>query len=161
MTFDFIWSIKAVMTYLITMAILLADQWTKYLILQDLPQGGIVPILPGFNVVHARNRGVSFSLFSGDSAFVPWILSTLALAICAVLVWYIHREKRTGVRVGLALILGGAIGNVIDRVRFGSVIDFLDVYAYDWHWPAFNVADSAICLGVFLILILSGRKEKK
>lgn len=161
MTFDFIWGIKTVMIYLIAIATLIADQWTKYLILKNLPQGDIVPVFSGFNVVHARNRGVSFSLFSGDSAFVPWLLSALALAICVALIWFIHREKRTGVRVGLALILGGAIGNVIDRVRFESVIDFLDVYAYDWHWPAFNVADSAICLGVALILVLSGRKEKK
>ena len=84
---------------------------------------------------------------------MPWILSLFALFICTCLVIWMRHEKDKWSRIGFALILGGAIGNVIDRLRFGGVVDFLDFYIGDYHWPAFNIADSAICIGVFLILI--------
>ena len=81
--------------------------------------------------------------------------------MAGLLIYWIQKEKNRGARLGLALILGGAIGNVIDRIRFGAVVDFLDFYVGEYHWPAFNIADSAICIGVAILLIASFKKGEK
>ena len=149
------------MIYIITISVLFADQITKMLAVKELPLYRPVPVCPFFNLFLTLNRGISFSLFSNDSAWTPWILSVLTLGISGMILYWLHREKNQVMRIGLALILGGAFGNLIDRVRLGAVIDFLDFYIGDYHWPAFNLADSAICIGVALILIKSFGKEKK
>lgn len=108
-----------------------------------------IPVVPGFNLVFLRNDGVTFGLLDG----VPWwALSGLALGI---VVWLAVLLARTGSRLDAAaygLIIGGALSNVADRLRFGAVTDFLDVYVAEWHWPAFNLADVAVVCGVALLL---------
>jgi len=150
------------MIYLIPVLIILLDQFTKVLILGNISEHTVVAVMPCFNLFLTFNKGVSFSLLSSDSAYAPYLLSAFALVVSLCLLYWLKKEKDNLCRVGLALILGGALGNVIDRIRFGAVVDFLDFYVGDYHWPAFNVADSAICIGVALILIKSvlGGKKK-
>lgn len=102
-------------------------------------------------------------MMANSSTYGPYILAMVALLICAGLVWWMRKEKDKWTRVGIALIIGGAVGNVIDRFLYGAVVDFVDLHAFGYHWPAFNVADSAICIGAFLILLRAFRlsKEKK
>ena len=99
-------------------------------------------------------------MFSNNN---PYILSVFALAVCACLMWWLKSEQDKTTRIGLALIIGGAVSNVIDRFLYGAVVDFLDFYIGSYHWPTFNVADSAICIGAFLICIRSVfmKREKK
>ncbi|HJN20819.1 MAG: signal peptidase II [Alphaproteobacteria bacterium] len=129
------------------------DQISKLVTLGVLPEPGMFIAVTGFfNLVHVQNTGVSFGLFQS----VPvWLIATIALAIAAGLcIWMARAESRL-VAVSLGLAVGGAIGNVIDRVRLGWVFDFLDFHALGEHWPAFNVADSAITLGVIGLLATS------
>lgn len=149
------------MIYLISMAVIVLDQLSKIWILDVMSTPKVIPVTPFFNIVLAYNTGVSFSLFAGGSNAGPYILAAVALAVCTGLVWWMQKERDTATRVGLALIIGGALGNVIDRFLYGAVVDFLDFYAFGWHWPAFNVADSAICIGAGLILYKALIKEKK
>lgn len=170
MTFAFYWIIftlkktndeRNIMLYLIALAVLMADQITKLMILSTLTPGAYLPVMPGVNLVLTYNKGISFSLLDNLGSMGPWILTAAALIICAGIVWYMHREKNTWVQVGFALILGGALGNMIDRMRFGGVVDFIDVYYRAWHWPAFNVADSAICLGAAWVVAAGLFSQKK
>ena len=132
-------------------AVVVLDQLTKWAILTSLD--GAVAVTPFFNLVVVWNRGVSFGMFGSDGALAPWILSGLALAVVLALLVWLRQVDHPLPGVGLGLIIGGAVGNVIDRVRFGAVLDFLDVHALGWHWPAFNVADSAICIGAAFLLV--------
>ena len=122
-----------------------------------------IEVTPFFNLVYARNTGVSFSMFRADSPIGQWVLSGVALAIVAgLLVWMRRLERRWPV-VALGLIVGGAVGNVVDRLRLGFVFDFLDFYWNGYpHFATFNLADSAITVGVAMLLIdgLFGRAEK-
>jgi signal peptidase II len=106
-----------------------------------------------FNIVLIYNRGMSFGLFNGGGGLNALLFSLVAAAIVAVLVYWLSRVESPLLAVAIGLIIGGAIGNVIDRIRFGAVVDFLDFHAGFWHWPAFNVADSAICVGVAVMLL--------
>ena len=129
------------------------DQISKLVTLGVLPEPGMFIAVTGFfNLVHVQNTGVSFGLFQS----VPvWLIATIAIAIAAGLcIWMTQAESRL-VAASLGLAVGGAIGNVIDRVRLGWVFDFLDFHARGEHWPAFNVADSAITLGVIGLLATS------
>nr|WP_114395433.1 signal peptidase II [Oleisolibacter albus] len=105
-----------------------------------------------FNLVMAWNRGVSFGLFAHEADFMPYVLIAMALVISAVLVVWLQRTQQLFQAVSIGLVIGGALGNVIDRVRFGAVADFLDFHIAGWHWPAFNVADSCIVVGVVLLV---------
>jgi signal peptidase II len=131
--------------------VVVLDQLTKWAILTWLERA--IALTPFFNLVVVWNRGVSFGMFDSASRLGPWILSGLALAVVVLLLGWLRRVDHPITAAGLGLIIGGAIGNVIDRVRFGAVIDFLDFHALGWHWPAFNVADSAICVGALLLLV--------
>ncbi len=131
--------------------VIMLDQATKLLILHGLPPDG-VRLGPFFNLVLVWNTGVSFGMFR-DAAQGRWILVLVTLAIGAVLVYWLRRERRPVPRLAIHLILGGAIGNLIDRIRFGAVVDFLDAHAMGYHWPAFNVADSAIVVGAAVLLL--------
>ena len=137
--------------YFIPIFIIFFDQLTKWMILDDMP----VPfeVTPFFNIVLAMNKGVSFSLFASDTAWMPWVLTGIGGLITALIAYWFFKEKKEIIKLALALILGGAVGNIIDRVRFGAVVDFLDFHAFGYHWPAFNIADMMICFGVFLIVI--------
>lgn len=151
------------MVYLISLAVILLDQISKIFILDVMNPPQTIEVLPFANIVLAYNKGVSFSMMSNGSIYAPYILAIVALLICAGLVWWMMKEKDKWTRVGIALIIGGSIGNVIDRFLYGAVVDFVDLHAFGYHWPAFNVADSAICIGAFLILLRAFRlsKEKK
>jgi signal peptidase II len=133
-------------------SILISDQITKALILAHLPLGGSIPVIPGFfDLTHVHNPGGAFGFMAGMSAEFRSLLFIAVSLVATGLILYFYWQTPPGQRflsVGLALIFGGAVGNLVDRIRFGVVVDFLDVYAGALHWPAFNVADSAITVGV-------------
>ena len=106
-----------------------------------------------FNLTLTYNRGISFGLFNGAAGLNALVFSLAAAAIVALLVLWLNRVESPFLAVAIGLIVGGAAGNVIDRIRLGAVVDFLDFHAGSLHWPAFNVADSAICIGVAAILL--------
>ena len=135
------------------MAILAADQLTKWVALTYVMAQSPIAVLPFFNLVLVWNKGVSFGLFNQDSDYGPLLLSALSLIITiAFIIWFL-KSQSTLQKIGITLVICGALGNIIDRLRFGAVVDFLDFHAFGTHWPAFNVADSAICVGVFLLII--------
>ena len=135
------------------LGVIIADQISKAAVLYYFSNGGhTVEVAPFFNIVLAWNKGVSFSLFHSQ-ALAPWVLTLVALLICAVILHWMSMENDPKTRNCFGLILGGALGNVIDRVVHGAVVDFLDFHVGVHHWPAFNVADSAICVGVFSLLL--------
>ncbi len=135
---------------------LLSDQFSKLFIVKNLYVGERINILPFFNLVHVRNKGITFGLLSGS--LQPIVLVILSLVIVAFLINYAHKNKNY--RPFLSLIIGGAIGNIIDRIVYGSVVDFLDFHLGRHHWPAFNIADSAIVIGVFILFFISYSEEK-
>ena len=139
----------------LSLAVVAADRITKIILDRTTDVGFHRAIIPGFlNLVHARNRGVAFSIFAdADSAWLRGGLIVLSIAAVALFAWLLAtgRAGAGATRWGFALALGGAAGNLIDRILYGSVLDFIDFYVRDWHWPAFNVADSAISIGVALI----------
>ncbi len=119
------------------------------------------PIFPFFNLALITNKGAAWGMFK-DTDFAPIALTALAAIASIVLALVLARPKTDlspHQRTALAVILGGIVGNLIDRLRFGAVVDFLDIHLGGWHWPAFNVADSAICVGVFLYLLASFRAD--
>jgi signal peptidase II len=142
---------------------LVADQASKQLLLTYIGQsGGVVPVIKGFfQLVMVWNTGVSFGLMA-SSPLPPWVLSAVAIAVCIGLFIWLRRTDRPLTGWGIGLVMGGAIGNVIDRARWGAVFDFADFHVGHWHYPAFNVADSAIVVGVALMLIdsLIGERQR-
>jgi signal peptidase II len=132
--------------------IVIADQLTKYIVDRNMPLHHSIPMIDGFfNLTYIRNTGAAFGIFSGShEAFRLPFLITVSLAAIGFIFMMLKRlrECETGLITALALILGGALGNLIDRIAYGEVIDFLDVYWSHYHWPAFNLADSFITIGV-------------
>lgn len=130
------------------------DQVTKWVALfgLDLAQNPI-SVTSFFNLVLVWNRGVSFGMFNNAGAAGPWILSGLAIAVVLGLLYWLRQAENQLAVIALGLVIGGAIGNVVDRFRFGAVVDFLDFHIAGYHWPAFNVADAAICVGAVLLLL--------
>jgi signal peptidase II len=112
-----------------------------------------VEVTPFFDLVLVWNRGVSFGMLTGGGGVPPWALVALAGAIGLFLLAWLWRETRAPARLALWLVIAGAVGNVVDRLRFGAVVDFLDFHVNGYHWPAFNVADSAIVVGAGLLLL--------
>ena len=114
-----------------------------------------------FDLVMAWNRGISFSLFRSDWAAGPYVWAGLAVAVAIALAWWLGRVRHTLTAAALGLVIGGALGNAIDRLRLGAVADFLDFHWQGWHWPAFNLADSAISVGIVLLVVpgLFGARE--
>ena len=144
--------------------IIVLDQLTKLWVVSALRLGQSVELTSFFNLVFVYNPGAAFSFLSDAGGWQRWFFVVLALAVSGWLTLLIrqHAVERL-LPLAAALILGGALGNVIDRIRFGAVVDFLDVHAAGWHWPAFNVADSAISLGVALLIwqqLFHAEKEK-
>ncbi len=136
-------------------AAVVADQLTKAAALSLLSQGTAVPVLPGFNLSLGFNTGASFGMMGGFMAGKPLLMAALTGALTIAFAVRAFRAQHALERAGFALVVGGALGNIIDRLRQGAVTDFLDVYWRDWHWPTFNVADIAITLGAVLILAAS------
>jgi len=137
----------------LALAVIALDQATKFWMYQYLVVDGVraVTLLPFFNLVTVWNYGVSFGMFNTGAAATAWIFSLVALAISAGLAVWLARADRMLLTAALGLVIGGAVGNVIDRLHFGAVFDFLDFHAFGWHWPAFNIADSAITVGVAVL----------
>jgi lipoprotein signal peptidase len=138
----------------VALVLLAADQAVKWWILEvvRLPEVGRVYVLPFLNLTMVWNRGVTFGLLQGKAWWHPYALAAIACVVAGLLVVWLARAENRLVSLALGLVLGGAVGNVIDRVRFGAVVDFIDVHAWGWHWYVFNVADSAIVIGVGLLL---------
>jgi signal peptidase II len=132
--------------------IVLVDQITKLAILRKFTEGERMNFTPFFDLTLAFNPGAAFSFLANAGGWQRWFFTALALAVSAVIVMWLRKETRTLPALALTLVLGGAIGNVIDRIWLGKVIDFLLVYWKDWYYPAFNVADSAITCGAILLI---------
>ncbi len=137
--------------------VLLADQASKWWVLNvlHLPELGSVPVLPVLSLTMVWNQGVTFGLLQQQEAAGPWLLAGVALAVVVALTFWMRRAERVVVACALGAIAGGAIGNVIDRLRFGAVVDFIHAHAWGWSWYVFNVADASIVCGV-AILVLEG-----
>lgn len=143
--------------YGVALAVLALDQITKFLIRKVLMLGQRIPVIPHlFDLTYLLNPGAAFGIFAGSSPSFrnPFFIAVSLLAILLIVYYHHwHGEERTLPVYGLGLILGGASGNLLDRLRFGMVIDFLDLHIGRYHWPAFNVADAAITIGVGLMLL--------
>ena len=146
---------------LLSLAVVVIDQWTKAWVLASLAPGAVRAYTSFFDLVLAFNRGAAFSMLADQPGWQHTFFVTLALAVSALIVWLLarHREE-TLFCTALGLILGGAVGNLIDRLQIGAVVDFLSFHAGGWYWPAFNVADSAITLGAALVIIDSLRRPR-
>lgn len=150
----------------IATAIVLADQLTKGAIVRWVPLYGNVPLNDFINLTHQQNTGAAFSFLAGASGWQRWffvVLATVVSAVLAVWLWRIRDDGQLILAAGLTLVLGGAMGNLIDRIRLGYVTDFIQVWFGSWAFPSFNVADSAITVGAALLIIdslfLSGKEK--
>ena len=147
----------------LTVAAIALDQWSKHAIEQHLPISGIYPLLPVLEFTRLHNPGAAFSFLAGASGWQRWFFTALACLVSAALVVWLARLERGAnlVAAAIALIIAGALGNVIDRVRLGYVVDFIQVHWHEAYFPAFNLADSSITVGAALLLIdafCSGRQ---
>jgi signal peptidase II len=142
--------------------VLLIDQLTKITVVRLFSYGESQAVTSFFNLVLIYNKGAAFSFLSTESGWQRYLFTGLGIAAALFIIFLLKRHA--GQRMfctALALILGGAIGNVVDRIAYGHVIDFLDFYMRNWHWPAFNIADSAICVGAVLFVIDELRRVNK
>ena len=147
---------------LLAFVIALLDQLTKWLVLEHFEPGDVLQVLPVFNLVLTFNEGAAFGFLSDAGGWQRWffiLLTILVSILLTVWLWRLPaRERWTA--AALSLVLGGALGNLVDRIRTGRVTDFLDVHWQHWHWPAFNLADSAITLGVVVLILVAWRDEE-
>lgn len=150
--------------FALAIEVIIADQVSKFLVLDFFRNGAAkmmlnYPVTDFFDLVLVWNRGVSFGMFNNGNA-TPWVLMLLAAVLVALVSRWLLKAQTKLEAAAFGLIIGGAVGNVIDRIRFGAVVDFLDFHVGDWHYPAFNVADSAIVIGAGIILYLWLRQAK-
>ena len=140
------------------------DQLTKWLVVQNIPEYSSVTVIAGcFDLVNVRNRGAAFGFLNrSDIEWQFWLFLAATIIACGAILVLLHgiKTKARVLVLGLGCILGGALGNLLDRIRLRAVIDFLDLYWKDWHWPAFNVADSAICIGAVLVCFVLCFEDK-
>jgi signal peptidase II len=153
---------RALPWFAISAAIVIADQLTKWLVLSRFAPGERLEVTGFFNLVLVFNKGAAFSFLADAPGWQTPLLVAFAFgAAILVTVLLVRSPGRRLLSAGLALILGGALGNVIDRLRLGHVVDFVDLHAAGWHWPAFNVADSAITVGAVLLIVDGFRHQEK
>ena len=153
----------------LAVVVVVFDQLTKYIASTSLEMLQPVAVMPMFNWTLMHNTGAAFSFLANEGGWQRWFFAVIAIVVSVVIVLWIKRleQHEKWQAIALALILGGAIGNVIDRIWLGYVVDFIQVYYQQWYWPAFNIADSAISIGVAMIIIesirehLSERKNNK
>jgi signal peptidase II len=148
----------------ISIAAVVLDQLTKLWIVDSIPPGGSIHVLPVLNIIHTYNPGAAWSMFANAGGAQRWVFSLLAVVVSAVLVYWLRRLALSTQRLligGLTLILGGAIGNVLDRLRLGHVVDFVQVHWNDSYFPAFNVADSAISIGAAFVVLDAIRESQR
>ncbi|MGE4240731.1 signal peptidase II [Ramlibacter sp.] len=136
-------------------AAVVGDFATKALVRARMVEGESLPLAPFFNLVSARNSGAAFSFLADAGGWQRWFFIVLALLVSAVLAWMLSAKRDRIEAFAYAMILGGAVGNAIDRFAFGSVTDFLDFHLAGLHWPVFNVADIAICVGALCLVAAS------
>jgi signal peptidase II len=146
-------SISFLRSLAIATIILLLDQLSKWSALSNLQLGIPEPVLPFMNWLLLLNPGAAFSFLAQGSGWQRWFFTIVGLVACVYIVWLLRKSQSDKLLcVALSLILGGALGNVLDRIMYGAVVDFIDLHYANWHWPAFNIADSAICIGAALII---------
>lgn len=141
--------------FALALGALLLDQLTKTIVAESIPLHGAIEIMPVFNLVHVLNPGAAFSFLSDQPGWQRWLFTALGIGISAILAGVIVRQPRALSSNAYALIIGGALGNVLDRLCRGAVVDWLDFHLADHHWPAFNIADSSIFLGIAILLYTS------
>lgn len=134
----------------ITALIVLTDYLTKHQVIERVSPYERISVLPFLNIIYVENKGAAFGLFHGLGNHIFMTISVIAIAVIII---YLLKIRQSLEMYSLSLILGGAVGNLIDRLRIGKVIDFIDVFVGDWHWPAFNVADSALTVGIILFAV--------
>ncbi len=134
----------------IVSTVFISDYFSKFWIIGNIEYGSGFSVTDFFNIVHVKNLGVSFSLLSNSHPLGPYILASIVILIIIILIRFIYKTPDFLARSCLALILGGALGNLYDRLVYGGVIDFLDFHIWGYHWPAFNIADCAVVGGVLL-----------
>jgi signal peptidase II len=146
----------------LSLIIIILDLWTKSIASNLLTLHQPYPIFPGFNFTLMHNTGAAFSFLSEQGGWQRWFFTVVALGVSVVLGFWLKRlnKNQLTLAISLALILGGAIGNVWDRITLGYVVDFIQVYYDRWYWPAFNIADSAISVGAVLLIVDSIRNRK-
>ena len=152
---------------LVTGIVVAADRYTKHLITGKLELFDRLPVIPYFDLVRLHNTGAAFSFLANASGWQNWFFSGVALGVSGLIIWWLFSQApgRIVVPLGLTLVLGGAIGNLVDRLQHGYVVDFVLLYYDRWSFPAFNVADSAITVGVILMLFdgffLESRRQRQ
>ena len=146
----------------LAVAVIIIDQLTKYIASASLIMHQPVAVMPMFNWTLMHNPGAAFSFLADQDGWQRWFFAVIAVVVSIVIVLWIKRlqQHEKWQAIALALILGGAVGNVIDRIWLGYVVDFIQVYYQQWYWPAFNIADSAISIGVVMIIIESIREYR-
>lgn len=144
------------------LVVLAADQASKWWVLEGLrlPELGSVMVLPWLNLTMVWNRGITFGMFNSDGATGSVVLGTMALVVVVALAVWLRRAETRLVAVAVGAIAGGAVGNVVDRARFGAVVDFIHAHAWGWSWYVFNVADAAIVCGVAALVLDSLRQQR-
>lgn len=154
------WHLRNARWLLLSVVVLVLDQWTKNLVVAHFSYREVLPVFAagetwGFNLVLAHNYGAAFSFLADHSGWQRWFFTAIALVVSSGLtVWLLRlSSQQTWLALSLSLLVGGALGNLYDRALLGYVIDFLDFWYAGYHWPAFNVADSAICAGAVLLLL--------
>ena len=136
----------------LSLGVLVADQAAKHLMLATFRVGEELPLTPFASLVLAFNRGAAFSFLAGEGGWQRWLFAVIAVAACIAMAWFLRRGGSTLFCAGLALIIGGALGNLYDRLALGHVVDFVLLHYRGWYYPAFNVADSAITVGAVLLI---------
>ncbi len=147
----------------LTALVLVSDILIKQYVYQNFKLYEPIEVMPFFNLMYAQNFGAAFSFLADEGGWQRWFFAGIAVAISLILMVMMYRESATKRlnNIAYALIIGGAIGNLIDRLMHGFVVDYLDVYVGDWHWPTFNLADMGICIGAALIIIESFLPSEK
>ena len=144
----------------LALAVLVLDRLSKWILIEQLADPRIIEVTPFFNLVMVWNRGISFGFLQSGSYWAPYLLAALALAVALVLAVWLWRSRRRLTAAALGLVIGGALGNVCDRLVWQAVADFFDFHLMGYHWPAFNVADAAIVVGV-AGLLMDGLFERR
>lgn len=146
----------------VAFVVIVVDQLTKYIASTSLDMYQPIAVMPMFNWTLMHNPGAAFSFLANESGWQRWFFAVIAVVVSIVIFIWIKKleQHEKWQAIALALILGGAIGNVIDRIWLGYVVDFIQVYYQQWYWPAFNIADSAISIGVAMIIIESIREYR-
>ena len=141
---------------LIVILIIIFDQWAKWLIINNVMLYEVLPVNSFINITHQENAGAAFSILSNAGGWQRWFLSVLAICISVYIVFWLFRLRNQDqiiLSIGLSLVLGGAIGNVIDRFQLGYVIDYIQVFIMGWPFPSFNIADASITVGAVILII--------